>query len=87
MEAITLSFRRVEGFTDDEFYNFCLDNSDLKFERTANGAIIVMSNTGGITGDRNSENRVILAERKRSVGSLSQSQEKIMKLPEKQNYI
>lgn len=55
MEPITLSFRRVEGFTDDEFYNFCLDNSDLKFERTANGEIIVMSNTEGITGNRNSE--------------------------------
>jgi Uma2 family endonuclease len=55
MEPITLSFRRVEGFTDDEFYNFCLDNSDLKFERTANGEIIVMSNTGGVTGNRNSE--------------------------------
>lgn len=44
MEPITLSFRRVEGFTDDEFYNFCLDNSDLKFERTANGEIIVKPN-------------------------------------------
>jgi hypothetical protein len=29
MEAITLSFKRVEGFIDDEFYHFCLDNSDL----------------------------------------------------------
>jgi Uma2 family endonuclease len=55
MEAITLAFRRVEGFTDEEFYNFCMDNPELKFERTANGEIIIMSNTGGITGDRNSE--------------------------------
>ena len=55
MEPITLAFRRVEGFTDEEFYDFCLDNNTLKFERTANGEIIVMSNTGGITGNRNSE--------------------------------
>jgi Uma2 family endonuclease len=55
MEAITLAFRRVEGFTDEEFYDFCMDNPELKFERTAKGEIIVMSNTGGITGDRNSE--------------------------------
>ena len=55
MEAITLAFRRVEGFPDDEFYDFCLDNNNLKFERRANGEIIVMPNTGGITGNRNSE--------------------------------
>lgn len=55
MEAITLAFRRVEGFTDEEFYDFCMDNPELKFERTANGEIIVMSNTGGITGNRNAE--------------------------------
>lgn len=55
MEAITLAFRRVEGFTDEEFYNFCMDNPELKFERTANGEIIIMSNTGGITGNRNAE--------------------------------
>lgn len=39
MEPITLLFRSVEGFTNHEFYNFCLDNSDLKFERTAKGHI------------------------------------------------
>ncbi|MFN4144611.1 MAG: Uma2 family endonuclease [Runella sp.] len=55
MEPITLAFRRIEGFTDDEFYDFCMDNPNLKFERTAKGEIIVMSNTGGITGNRNAE--------------------------------
>ena len=55
MEAITLAFRQVEAFTDDELYDFCLDNNNLKFERTANGEIIVVPNTGGVTGNRNSE--------------------------------
>jgi Uma2 family endonuclease len=40
-------------FEDDEFYDFCLQNDQLKFERDANGNIIVMPNTGGKTGKRN----------------------------------
>lgn len=44
MEPITLSFRCIEGFMDAEFYDFCMDNPELKFERTANHEIIVMSN-------------------------------------------
>jgi len=55
MDAITLSFKNVAGFSDDEFYQFCLDNVDLKLERTATGQIIIMPNTGGKTGDLNSE--------------------------------
>ena len=54
-EAITLSFRHVEGFSDEEFYYFCLDNPDLTFERNAEGQLILMPNTGGTTGLRNSE--------------------------------
>ncbi len=55
MEAITLSFRHVEGFSDEEFYYFCLDNPSLTFERNAEGQLILMPNTGGTTGLRNSE--------------------------------
>lgn len=55
METITLNFKHVDGFTDDEFYWFCQDNPELKLERTAHGQIIVMPNTGGKTGIRNSE--------------------------------
>ncbi len=55
METITLNFKNVEGFTDDEFYRFCQDNPELKLERTAHGQIIIMPNTGGKTGIRNSE--------------------------------
>lgn len=55
MEPITISFRHVEGFTDDEFYYFCQDNPDLTFERDAEGQLILMPNTGGTTGVRNSE--------------------------------
>ena len=41
--------------TDDEFYEFCLLNDQMKFERDAFGTIIIMPNTGGIIGINNSE--------------------------------
>lgn len=39
----------------DDFYLFCQGNPDYKFERVADGRIIFMPNTGGVTGIRNSE--------------------------------
>ncbi len=41
-------------FSDDEFFAFCQENLDLRFERNAQGEIIIMSPTGGITGKKNS---------------------------------
>lgn len=41
--------------TDREFFHFCQENEDLKFERTPEGRIIVISPTTFVTGDRNSE--------------------------------
>lgn len=41
--------------TEDEFLALCRANPDLRLERTAEGAIIVMPPTGGETGERNSE--------------------------------
>ncbi len=52
---ILLDIRSLGGFTDDEFYQFCLDNPDLKFERDAQKNIIIMANTGGKTGNYNAE--------------------------------
>ncbi len=42
-------------FTDKEFYDFCQANEHLKFERDAQGNIILMANTTPRTGLRNSE--------------------------------
>ena len=39
---------------DDAFYAFCQHNEHLKFERNPDGTIIVVPNTGGKTGNRNS---------------------------------
>lgn len=49
-----LHYRKFR-FDDDEFYDFCLQNDNLKFERDSIGNIIVMPNTGGKTGHLNSK--------------------------------
>ncbi len=40
--------------TDEQFYQLCRNNPDLKFERNAQGDLIIMPPTGGGTGRRNS---------------------------------
>ncbi|AOX03164.1 hypothetical protein BJP34_30310 [Moorena producens PAL-8-15-08-1] len=41
--------------TDEQFWQLCHDNSDLRFERTATGKLIIMSPTGSTTGERNAD--------------------------------
>jgi Uma2 family endonuclease len=43
------------NITDEQFYQLCRVNPDVKFERNAQGEIIIMSPTGGETGNRNAE--------------------------------
>jgi len=43
----------LEKMTDDEFFDFCQQNADLRIERTANHEILVMSPTGSRSGKRN----------------------------------
>jgi Uma2 family endonuclease len=45
----------IERMTDEEFFTFCQENRDFKFERTAEGQIILMSPTHFLTGKRNNE--------------------------------
>jgi Uma2 family endonuclease len=53
MTAITINFNNVVKLNDDQFYQLCRDNPDVKFERNAFGELIVMPPTGGETGKRN----------------------------------
>ncbi|RCJ24711.1 hypothetical protein A6770_03370 [Nostoc minutum NIES-26] len=55
MTAITINFNNVVKLSDDQFYQLCRDNPDVKFERNANGELIVMPPTGGETGKRNAK--------------------------------
>jgi Uma2 family endonuclease len=52
---ITLRLSPAIEMTDDEFFALCQLNGDLRFERTAEGDIIVMAPTGGETGNRNAD--------------------------------
>lgn len=51
---LTLDLHRTLELTDERFEEICQTNQDLRFERTATGALIIMSLTGGETGERNS---------------------------------
>ncbi len=41
--------------TDEQFFQLCQNNRDLRFERTGSGELIIMPPTGGETGNRNFE--------------------------------
>ncbi|NEP09044.1 MAG: Uma2 family endonuclease [Symploca sp. SIO2C1] len=41
--------------TDEQFWQLCHDNDDLRFEATATGKLIVMTPTGSITSERNAD--------------------------------
>ena len=45
----------VRPMTEDEFWNFCQENPDLRIERTAGGEIEIMPPAGLETGDSNAE--------------------------------
>lgn len=42
-----------DKMTDDEFFEFCQANRNLRIERTSEGDLIVMSPAGGRSGNRN----------------------------------
>jgi Uma2 family endonuclease len=50
-----INLSAISGITDEQFYQICRDNCDVKFERNAAGEILLMSPTGGETGIRNSD--------------------------------
>ena len=55
MEQYAIKLPQYLQFTDDEFFDFCQENRDLRFERNPNGEIVIMSPTGGITGKQRSK--------------------------------
>ncbi|MBD2360728.1 Uma2 family endonuclease [Anabaena minutissima FACHB-250] len=55
MATITINLNNVVRLSEDQFYQLCRDNPDIKFERNANGELIVMPPTGGETGKSNAK--------------------------------
>lgn len=41
--------------TDEQFFELCHKHRDLRFERNAQGDLIIMPPTGGLTGNRNAD--------------------------------
>ncbi|MEM9264421.1 MAG: Uma2 family endonuclease [Cyanobacteria bacterium P01_F01_bin.13] len=55
MTAFTISLEPIGTLTDEAFYQLCQANPDVKFERSAQGELIIMSPTGGESGRRNAD--------------------------------
>jgi Uma2 family endonuclease len=55
MVLSSFDLKPIIDLTDEQFYQLCRSNPDVKFERNADGKIIIMSPTGGETGNRNFE--------------------------------
>jgi Uma2 family endonuclease len=53
MDALTLQLPATAKLSDEQFYELCLANRDLRIERSPTGALILMPPTGGETGQRN----------------------------------
>ena len=58
--GLLLHMRSSVNLTDDQLYELCLANRELRIERTAEGDLIIMPPVGGETGWRNAELTVAL---------------------------
>ncbi|WP_337886059.1 Uma2 family endonuclease [Fischerella thermalis] len=55
MTALILNLRPAIDLTDEQFFQLCQNNRDLRLERTANGELIIMPPTGWESGNRNAK--------------------------------
>ncbi|MBP5977068.1 Uma2 family endonuclease [Brasilonema sp. CT11] len=53
MNALIVNLNPVIELTDEQFFQLCQANRDLRFERTATGELIIMPPTGGETSNSN----------------------------------
>ncbi|MEH1764887.1 Uma2 family endonuclease [Nostoc sp.] len=55
MTALILNLSPTIELTDEQFFQLCQNNRDLRLERTAEGELIIMPPTGWGIGNRNSK--------------------------------
>ena len=55
MTNFTIDFSSVIDLSDEQFFQLCQKNQDLRFERNAKGDLIIVSPTGGETSKSNFE--------------------------------
>ena len=53
MTTLTLNLNPIIKLTDDQFFQLCQENENIRLERTAKGELIIMSPAGGETGSSN----------------------------------
>lgn len=68
MTALTLNMSPVVQLSDDDFYNLCLANRELKLERTAKGELVIMPPTGGEGGRQEADLIIDLGAWNRQTG-------------------
>ncbi len=54
ISPVILNLDRVQ-LSDEQFYQLCQNNQELKFERNTQGELTIMSPVGGESGNRESE--------------------------------
>jgi Uma2 family endonuclease len=54
MTALILNLSPTIELTDEQFFQLCVNNRDLRLEQTAQGELIIMPPTGWKSGNRNS---------------------------------
>lgn len=54
-EAVILRGPLITGFSDEEFFQFCQDNRDLRVERTADHEIVFMTPAGFLSSAHSAE--------------------------------
>ncbi|MFN5240551.1 MAG: Uma2 family endonuclease [Aphanizomenon sp.] len=81
ISALKLNLNTV-NFTDEQFYQLCQKNSDLNFERTSTGELIIMPPVGGESGNREADLMIDLGVWNRQTGlGYTFSSSTIFKLP------
>jgi Uma2 family endonuclease len=75
MTAYSVNLKSVIEMTDEQFYQLCQANPELKFERSSQGELIIMSPIGGETGNRNIEiaGEFVFWNRQNNLGKLFDS--------------
>ena len=70
MNALTISLDSVLEISDEQFFQICQKNSDLRFERNAQGDITIMAPAGSETGMRNSDLNadIVIWNRRKKLG-------------------
>lgn len=81
MNSLTLNLDTVH-LTDEQFYQLCQNNENLKFERSATGQLIIMPPVGGESGNREADLIIDLGIWNRQTGlGYTFSSSTIFKLP------